>query len=222
MATHTVEQGECLSSIAAAYGMVDWRTIYDHARNADFRKKRPDPNVIYPGDQLFIPAPELKEESGGTEAKHRFSVKATGTLFRLRLQDETWEPMADVKWKLEVAGQAYEGTTGGDGLIEKNIPATAKRALLTIWPHQNADPKGPAAVGYQRSFRLGSLDPVEYATGVQARLNNLGIDCGPVDGKIGPRTRAAIRAFQEWVGLESTGQADDATRTKLREAHDGV
>src|SRR4249920_494288 len=53
--THTVLQGECLSSIAHDFGFGDWHVIYDHPQNASFKTKRPNPNLIYPGDELFIP-----------------------------------------------------------------------------------------------------------------------------------------------------------------------
>jgi hypothetical protein len=35
----------------------NWRTIYDHPSNADFKRKRPNPNLIFPGDRIFIPTP---------------------------------------------------------------------------------------------------------------------------------------------------------------------
>ena len=55
MPTHIVRAGENLTAIARKYGYSDWKTIYDHARNADFRKKRPNPNVIMPGDEIYVP-----------------------------------------------------------------------------------------------------------------------------------------------------------------------
>lgn len=55
MATHTVRAGENLTVIAKKYGYPDWRTIYNDPKNADFRRKRPNPNLILPGDLLFIP-----------------------------------------------------------------------------------------------------------------------------------------------------------------------
>src|SRR5262245_53452531 len=103
MAIHVVKQGECLSSIAAKYGFVDWRTIYDHPNNTDIKQQRPDPNLLFPGDQLFIPPRETKHEAGGTESKHRFTLKATKTLLRLRLQDQAWAPLGGIKWRLQVA-----------------------------------------------------------------------------------------------------------------------
>ena len=52
---YTVVAGDCLSSIAARHGFSNWRIVYDAPENADFRAKRPNPNVIYAGDVLFIP-----------------------------------------------------------------------------------------------------------------------------------------------------------------------
>jgi hypothetical protein len=55
MTTHVVKRGENLTAIARKYGIPDWRTIYNHPNNRAFRIRRPDPNLILPGDQLFIP-----------------------------------------------------------------------------------------------------------------------------------------------------------------------
>jgi hypothetical protein len=52
---HTVKHGENLSSIARLYGLATWRAIYDHPTNAAFRRSHPDPNLIFPGDRVFIP-----------------------------------------------------------------------------------------------------------------------------------------------------------------------
>lgn len=53
--THIVQPGENLTVIARKYGIPDWRTLYNHPNNLAFRNKRPNPNLIFPGDQLFIP-----------------------------------------------------------------------------------------------------------------------------------------------------------------------
>lgn len=49
----------------------------------------------------------------------------------------------------------------------------------------------------------------------QRRLARLGFDPGAPDGRLGPRTTAALRAFQRSIGLSVTGQLDEATRTEL-------
>ncbi len=50
---------------------------------------------------------------------------------------------------------------------------------------------------------------------VQTALKNAGYYNGDVDGKIGPKTRAAIKAFQEDMGLKVDGIAGKQTKEKL-------
>jgi S1-C subfamily serine protease len=54
--------------------------------------------------------------------------------------------------------------------------------------------------------------------GVQADLAELGYDPGPVDGVLGRRTRAAIRAFQADVGLPVDGRTSDELIAALTDA----
>lgn len=53
---------------------------------------------------------------------------------------------------------------------------------------------------------------------LQRRLKSLGFDPGPLDGKRGPRTTAAVRAFQGAFGLLIDGIAGPQTQTALRQA----
>jgi peptidoglycan hydrolase-like protein with peptidoglycan-binding domain len=50
---------------------------------------------------------------------------------------------------------------------------------------------------------------------IQVRLLDLGYDAGEVDGLLGPRTRAALRAFQADRGLPATGLPDGNTQRAL-------
>jgi hypothetical protein len=56
MGIHVVKRGDTLSAIAKQYGVKSWQEIYNHSSNALFRRKRPNPNRIYPGDRINIPA----------------------------------------------------------------------------------------------------------------------------------------------------------------------
>ncbi|MEL6060508.1 MULTISPECIES: lytic murein transglycosylase [unclassified Methylobacterium] len=53
---------------------------------------------------------------------------------------------------------------------------------------------------------------------LQTRLIERGFATGGVDGKIGPKTRAALRAFQGSVGLPADGYADAALLERIRGA----
>ena len=52
-----------------------------------------------------------------------------------------------------------------------------------------------------KRMKLDPYDPAE----IQGALADLGFDPGPVDGKMGSKTRRALRAFQERVGLNPNG-----------------
>lgn len=54
--------------------------------------------------------------------------------------------------------------------------------------------------------RITMTAPVTGPRAIQRRLTELGYKTGPVDGVVGPRTRAAIRAFERDSGMPETGQ----------------
>ena len=209
MPDYTIVTGDCLSSIARRFGFADYRTIYDHPRNADLRASRPNPNVLFPGDVLFVPEKEPRVETRPTDARHVFRTRVPSTRLRLRLTDRHDRPRAGVEYKLSVGPIIVEKQTGPDGLIDEIIPADAPIAQLTF-----------TATGVTRTFSLGGLDPIDTLSGVQQRLRNLGYDSGPVDGKDGPRTRAALRAFQrDNPPLPANGVVGDETRRDLLQKH---
>jgi peptidoglycan hydrolase-like protein with peptidoglycan-binding domain len=49
----------------------------------------------------------------------------------------------------------------------------------------------------------------------QAKLKSEGFDPGPVDGRMGPRTASAVRAYQKAQGLQQSGRLDQATLDRL-------
>ncbi len=214
MTQYAVSQGDCLSSIAYAFGFTNWQTIYNDPNNATFRSLRPNPNVIFPGDQLFIPDLDQRVEQGGTDQLHSFQLSLPPVLLQIVLLDQQHNPLANLAYTLVVAGQTLQGQTGGDGLLEQPIPPNATQGTLNVTlPPELGD------TGYTWNLQLGSLDPETEVTGVQARLNNLGYNTGPVDGIQGPRTTDAIQQFQAKYGLDVDGVVGPITRSKLVEVH---
>ena len=51
--------------------------------------------------------------------------------------------------------------------------------------------------------------------GAQQALRDKGFDPGPVDGRMGPRTAAAVREFQSKENIIASGQLDAETRGRL-------
>ena len=51
--------------------------------------------------------------------------------------------------------------------------------------------------------------------GVQKALSKLGFDPGEIDGKDGPKTQKAVRAFQAHASIKIDGKVGKETRTAL-------
>jgi hypothetical protein len=211
--THIVEQGEHLSKIAKDNGFPDYRTIWDHPDNAQLKKLRQNPNVLYPGDEVIIPDKEEKEESGSTEKRHTFVVKKAALKLVLFLEDIFEKPIAGATCALLVGDQTFQLTTDAKGKIEQEIPLDATDASLVIRGDQTpvADEIIP--------IKIGSLDPVEFISGQQARLNNLGYFAGDVGGVDQAALQSAIEEFQCDHGLFVDGICGPKTRAKLKEVH---
>jgi peptidoglycan hydrolase-like protein with peptidoglycan-binding domain len=52
----------------------------------------------------------------------------------------------------------------------------------------------------------------------QRKLTELGLQPGPIDGAMGPRTAAALRQFQRNERIPQSGVLDAATSARLRTA----
>src|ERR1700693_182322 len=97
---HRVVQGECLATIARKHRFADWRTIYCHPQNAAFRDKRPNPNLIYPGDEIYIPDLDSGERSAVTEQKHEYVLRWRPTTIRIDIEDDKGVPFAGQEYRL--------------------------------------------------------------------------------------------------------------------------
>jgi peptidoglycan hydrolase-like protein with peptidoglycan-binding domain len=107
-----------------------------------------------------------------------------------------------------------EGTTDGDGWVHSEIPPQTTYGTLIVWP----DPTDRTQMSMWR-VNLGHLDPLETVTGVKARLNNLGYDCGEVNNRNDEAYGAAVRRFQEDHDLVVDGIVGPKTRDELRQHH---
>jgi len=229
--THIVKQGECLSEIARKHGFARAEDLYQHADNKPLRDKNKDPNVLCPGDKVVIPDKKSRQENVETDQKHRFGVKNTTKVLKLKLHDHRSDTrFADRSYTLTVhhAGGScdYQGTLDGEGVLEQEIHLAAREGLLKIQLNEDggaASEQHPDQTPNPRELELklmiDHLDPAEEVSGQQARLVNLGFDCGPIDGVMGPRTGSALSAFQYRHGLTVSGSADANTCDALRKYH---
>ena len=213
---YTVKQGDHLSSIANAFHFSSYKTIWDHPNNAALKAQRVNPNVLYPGDVLYIPDRDTNQYARPTEKKHPFVLNKPPLKLRLVLEDLYEQPIAGASCTLQLGGKPVTVTTDRTGKIEQDIPPDVHDAVLTI-----DDPQTPYQ-GVNLPIKIGNLDPVDQVTGQQARLNNLGYFAGPVGGTDDAAMTAlesAIEEFQCDNKLTVDGKCGPQTQATLKQVH---
>ena len=214
---HTVCQGECLSSIARQYGFKDWTVLYDDPANAELKKRRPNPNRLYPGDLVAIPEPKPMTAQRPTGDWHEFAVEREQARLKVQLMGLDGEALANQDYELTVDEEKRSGTTDGSGLVDEPVDVESKTAQLKV-----SVPAGDETRELTWQLTIGSLDPVTMTSGMQARLAHLQFYTGAFDGNYGPLTRGAVMAFQQRADLDVTGVPDEATLSELEKQHDEV
>ncbi len=204
-----VEPGDGITSIGFESGFFP-DTLWNLAENADLAKKRDEPDALYPGDIVFVPALRPKEVIVAADKRHRFRRLGVPAKFEIQLfRGEL--PRANEPYRLIVDGHEKPGTTDGNGNLCEWVPPDIREGTLIV---------GTDRVRYQLQF--GYLDPADEITGIQQRLRNLGFDSDDEEGTLGASTQAALRAFQRRFGLKESGEPDPATVRTLKDMHDYV
>lgn len=215
---HVVHQGEWVSKISAQYGIADWRRVWNDSKNSGLVQKRKEPNVIYPGDRLFIPELELRQENCLTDKRHQFQLVTSKKKLRLVLANWKQEPRVGVPCRLEINNKLWGSPTktDGQGKVEFDIPEWVTVAQFLVG--------SDGSESYE--VRVGHLDPIDEVSGYQQRLSNLGYNPGEIDGIDGPKTKSAIRLFQDSENylagsevLKVDGIMGPKTKEKLEQRH---
>jgi hypothetical protein len=209
MPNHIAKEGETLADIALREcGLVNLDAILADAKNQGLFATRPD-RVLHADDMVVLPERESgsKTEKLEPDLINEFETDRPEPNFVLTLLDRARKPRAGLQYKLLLDdGREITGQTTGEGKIEAGIPYGETTLTLIVGR-------------VQRTLLIGGLKSGFSVEGIQARLNNLGYECGMVDGDAGNATVAAIRRFQKDNGLKETGEVDEALWNKLREAY---
>ncbi len=117
---YTIKKGDSLSLIAANQGLTDWKAdLYEHPVNATFRKKRSNPNLIYPDDQICIP---LDDATGWVE---------------FEIVEDGGQPVAGLTLQLELGdGQLLRVTSDENGKISLSEISDQNFKILGILDQQ--------------------------------------------------------------------------------------
>jgi len=195
-----------VAQIAWRHGIGDAMKVWDHPENAGLKARRGDPNLLHPGDRLFIPVVSASTSDVATGMVHRFVIRVPKSRLRLAVHDEDNQPLASRPFKLKLGSKTHEGTTDGNGIIDVAIPVTATSGELEIDDHV-------------LPIFVGQLDPVAEPSGVGGRLENLGFLRSQGVRDPDEALQAAVGRFQAQHGLEVTSEINDETRHELEERH---
>jgi N-acetylmuramoyl-L-alanine amidase len=212
---YVVKAGDSLSLIARKFGFMDYKTIYNHPENAAFKEKRPNPNLISPGDVIIIPEKKQKTAQVQVGGSVKITVKCQRQILRLRLVSGD-SALKNETYSLYIKGSGsmpellIEGKrTDSDGIMEEEIPSEYLEA-------------GSAEIvsgGIHFTVLLGGLDPIEKISGIKQRLRNLGFPISS-GNELDDNDVASIMLFKKKYGLETKGNSDEDFRRKLCEVHD--
>jgi murein L,D-transpeptidase YcbB/YkuD len=96
----------------------------------------------------------------------------------------------NIENRLQVVEADLQSSTGG-GAMSTGITSTSS--------------------GFDKAATVETMTKIQ----IQKALESAGYYDGPIDGKIGPKTRDAIMQFQKDMGLEADGVAGRKTKEKL-------
>jgi N-acetylmuramoyl-L-alanine amidase len=208
-------QGESVGSIAKDNGFPSYKALYDHPANEELKRRRPDPNLLMPGDPIAIPEAIPRTMTRAIDQWHDETVEVEAPLLRLKLLDPSGKVLPNQDYQLLVSGRERFGATNASGILEETLEYGVHSAVLSTTVTLGEQTK---ELVWKLNF--DAIDPKGSVTGLQGRLYNLGYYRGLIDGCFGPATRGAVAAFQTSAGLVATGSADENTWAALERQHD--
>jgi hypothetical protein len=209
---YTVKQGDYIASIAKGYGLWD-QTVWNDPHNAALKALRKTPNVLNPGDQVYVPDLDTSGYQRSTDLQHKFQVQRTKVALVLVLEDMYENPIANAKCVLTVNGDAHQLTTDGSGKLQQEIPPDSHDAQLVI---QHAQTPVENTVF---SVKIGYMTPVTEVSGQLARLDNLGYVPGDGSEDRSEAFESAVEEFQCDHGLTVDGVCGPLTQAKLKQVY---
>jgi hypothetical protein len=149
----TVKQGEHLVQIASECGFSDYHTIWDHPNNARLTKERENPNVLFPGDVLFIPDKQAKTYPAQTSLRHRFVLHSRELRIQVRFEHAYRGAIANTERDFVVGTNSSKLTTDRNGSIECPIArALPVRRLVAFFQsnfHRDPTAQGDRQVTFE-------------------------------------------------------------------------
>jgi hypothetical protein len=162
---YTVKPGDTLSSIARQFRLKSWKDIYRHDDNRGFRGKRPNADLIFPGDVVMIPIDPAGPKTTASPGQATISCDSK-----------------DAAVAILKAGSYLDVNTKAmltRGLVTGIIAAEAKRMSLHERDGLDWDTVGPG--------QIGKPSYTDVVTDLKAELNRFLVHMGTTCGASLPR-----------------------------------
>ena len=204
---YIVRDCESVSELAYRRGTTT-QEVWNHAKNTKLKGERDNPEVLAPGDLLWLPAagkPTQLELATG--ANNRFQIEVPKASVTVHLRDSDDQPMSGVDYVVDDgAGEGKPGTTDGNGKVTIQVPVLARQVRIVLSETHVVIP-----------VLVGGISPLATSSGAFSRLCNLGYyQMGTrSDQEEANHRQIALMTFQEDYELTITGELDETTVAKL-------
>jgi hypothetical protein len=183
--------------------------IWSDAQNAELSTLR-DPNILCPGDILYVPDPAPLPLSMASGTSNDYSAAIPTMSIMLAFQDDD-APFVNEPYTVEGLGSPEEQpTTDKNGVLTLDVPVHIREVVVTF-PNRNTS----------YPLRIGDMDPIDEAAGARKRLQHLGYreTSESEEADVELRDRQAITSFQTDQEIDPTGELDEATKTAIVKEH---
>jgi hypothetical protein len=204
---YVVRPGDYLLKISVNLGF-DADAVWGLAENKPLRDLGRDPNILCPGDVLYVPGDPPPPLSLQTGSLNMFNAPNAPVKVQVRFT-ERGKPLVNEPYLVEGA-DVPPGSLDGDGNFQADI-VTSVEQLIVRFPNR-----------YEAyTVTVGQLDPITERSGVIQRLAHLGyLPAGVAPTTVDDDTLdVALRTIQRFAQIEETGIVDDATRQELLRRH---
>jgi hypothetical protein len=175
MQPYVVRAGDYLRRIAFNLGF-DADEVWNDPANADLRSLRPNPDILLPGDLLYVPddGPPPKPHDLVTGSTNTFQAPDPPmTSFSVQfVGGPESKPVAGKAYVIQEMSDQSGLSTDGEGIAKFKVPVTMDSITVVF-----ADPDVGTYV-----IAIGGMDPIDTLAGANKRLQNLGfVDRGAVE-----------------------------------------
>lgn len=196
--------------LASRFGF-DADEVWNDSANDELRERRSTPEMLAPGDVVYLPdaAPEPRSLSARTNNRFRGRLPTVPVEVAFHYGGE---PIANTSCTVEGLPQPLNTETDGDGVARFDAPMNSGEVWVVF-----EDPSARFRV------MVGHLDPHDEDSGALHRLVNLGYGSDAAL-RTGGEVRAShlhqmLMRFQADHDLEPSGELDESTRSALQENH---